>query len=84
MLSRRIERILKEKDRYARMLEYYDATGKLPTRKVAKTFTLEQMNVSVLEEEAERTGRKMSQIVDQILEERLWAHSVSRQRHATR
>ncbi len=68
MLSRKIERILKENERYARMLEYYDRTGKLPTKKVLRSFTLEQMNIDRLKAESARTGRNMSKILDELIE----------------
>ena len=68
MLSRRIEKILKEKEVYAQMLEYYDRTGQLPTKKSMRSFTLEQVNISRLKDESERTGKNMSRIVDELIE----------------
>jgi hypothetical protein len=68
MLSRRVERILKENEAYAKMLEYYDRTGKVPTRKVMRTFTIEQINFSRLKAESERTGKSMSKILDELVE----------------
>ena len=74
MLSRKIEKILEEKEVYAQMLEYYDRTGQLPTKKAMRSFTLEQINISRLKDESERTGKNMSNILDELIENNIHLH----------
>ena len=67
MLPRRIERIMKENEKYARMLEEYDRTGHLPTEKVRRSFTLRRMTVQRLRELSKKTGKSMSDIIDELV-----------------
>lgn len=50
------------------MLEYYDRTGKLPTRKILRSFTIKQFNYDRLKAESARTGRNMSALLDELIE----------------
>lgn len=68
MLPRDIRRIMKENQRYADMLEYYDRTGRLPLRKVRRSFTLKDINFSHLKELSRKTGKSMSGILDELIE----------------
>lgn len=63
-----IERIMKENKRCTEMLEYYDRTGKLPTRKILRSFTIKQFNYDRLKAESARTGRNMSALLDELIE----------------
>jgi hypothetical protein len=68
MQWKEIERVLKENDRCMKMLEYYDRTGKSPTKKVPKNFTIKQYNFDRLKSESERTGKPMSRLLDELIE----------------
>lgn len=68
MLSQDIKRIMKENDKYARMLEYYDRTGKLPLHKIRRSFTLKEMNVTKLKDMSKKSGESMSDILDDLIE----------------
>ena len=68
MLSRDIRRIMKENDKYAKILEEYDRTGKFPLEKIRRSFTLKRMTVDKLKGISEKTGRNMSDIIDKLVE----------------
>ena len=68
MRLQEIRRIMKENDRYAKMLEEYDKTGKLPLKKIRRSFTLRQMTINILKKESEKTGNSMSDIIDDAVE----------------
>jgi hypothetical protein len=70
MLPRRIERILKENDKYARMLEEYDQTGHLSIEKVRQSFTLRRMTVRKLMDLSRETGKSMSDLIDELVASR--------------
>ena len=57
MLPREIERIMKENEKYAKMLEEYDRTGIFPLQKVRRSFTLRQMTVQKLKSISKKTGK---------------------------
>ena len=65
------EKILKENEKYTKMLEYYDRTGRMPARKVPKTFTLQQSTFDRLKAESARTGKNMSRLLDEMIEKNL-------------
>ena len=71
MLPREIERIMKENEKYTRMLEEYDRTGKLPLEKVRRSFTLKRMTTDKLKRVSRKTGRSMSDIIDSVVENKL-------------
>ncbi len=68
MLPRDIERIVKENEKYAKMLEEYDRTGHLPIEKIRRSFTLKRMTVKKLKEMAKATGKSMSGLLDNLVE----------------
>lgn len=68
MLPREIRRIMKENERYAEMLEYYDRTGRFPLGKIRRSFTLKEMNFSRLKEMSKESGKNMSEILDGLTE----------------
>lgn len=71
MLSRDIRRIMKENERYAKLLEYYDRTGRLPLKKTRRNFTLKDINFSRLKKASKKTGKSMSRILDELVEKEL-------------
>jgi len=71
MLSQEIERIMKENEKYARMLEEYDRTGEFPLEKVRRSFTLKRISINKLKETSKNTGKSMSDIIDELVDERL-------------
>ena len=71
MLSREISRIMKENEKYARMLEEYDRTGKPPWEKIRRSFTLKRMTVEKLRTASKRTGKSMSDIIDKLVDSTL-------------
>lgn len=71
MLPRDIKRIMKENERYAQMLEYYDRTGKWPLKKIRRSFTIRTINFEKLKEISRKTGMSMSDILDSLIEKGL-------------
>lgn len=69
MLSQDIKRIMKENEKYAKMLEEYDRTGEFPLEKIRRSFTLKRMTVNRLKDMSKRSGKSMSDIIDDIIEE---------------
>lgn len=63
-----IKRTVEKNERYTKMLEYFDSTGKLPTRKVRKSFTITNMDFDKLKEASKRSGKSMSDILDELIE----------------
>lgn len=68
MLSQEIRRIMKENEKYAKMLEDYDRTGKFPLEKIRRSFTLKRMTIDKLKSLSKKTGRSMSDIIDSLIE----------------
>ena len=64
MRLRDIERIMKENEKYAKMLEEYDRTGVLPFEKIRRSFTIRRSTLDALKKESKRTGKSMSDIID--------------------
>ena len=48
MLPKEYEKILNKNERYIKMLEYYDRTGRFPLDKIRRSFTLKEMNITKL------------------------------------
>jgi len=71
MLSQEIKRIMKENEKYAKMLEEYDRTGKLPIEKIRISFTIKRMTADTLKRISQKTGNSMSDIIDDLVEEKL-------------
>lgn len=69
MLPRDIERILKKNEKYARVLEEYDRTGKFPLEKLRRNFTLKRMTMDKLKRLSRESGKSMSSIIDSMVEE---------------
>ena len=44
MQWKEIEKFLKDDEPFMQLLEYYDRTGKLPTKKLLRSFTIKQAN----------------------------------------
>ena len=68
MLSQDIRRIMKENEKYANMLEEYDRTGEFPLDKVRRSFTLRKMTMRKLKAVSRKTGKSMSAIIDNVVE----------------
>lgn len=68
MLSQEIKRIMKENEKYAKILEEYDRTGKFPLEKIRRSFTLKRMTINKLKSLSKKTGRSMSDIIDSLIE----------------
>jgi len=71
MLSREISRIMKENEKYAEMLEYYDRTGKMPWEKIRRSYTLRRATLEKLEAASKKTGKSMSNIIDGLVDKNL-------------
>jgi len=67
-LPKDIEKIMKENEKYAQMLEYYDRTGQFPLHKIRRSFTLKEMNVAKLKGMSKKSGKSMSDILDELIE----------------
>ena len=67
MRLRDIEKIMKENERYAKMLEEFDSTGNLPFEKIRRSFTIRRSTFRYLKEEAKKTGKSMSDIIDEVV-----------------
>jgi len=68
MLPREIRRTMKENEKFVRMLEEYDRTGKPPWGKIRRSFTLKRMTVEKLKETSKKTGKSMSDIIDKLVD----------------
>jgi len=68
MLPREIRRTMKENEKFVRMLEEYDRTGKPPWEKIRRSFTLRRMTVEKLKETSKKTGKSMSDIIDKLVD----------------
>ena len=71
MQFREIEKIMKENEKYAKILEEYDRTGAFPLQKVRRSFTLKQMTHDKLKSASKSTGKSMSDILDNLVDEKL-------------
>jgi len=68
MLSQEIRRIMKENEKYTKMLEEYDRTGKFPLEKIRRSFTLKRMTINKLKKMSKKTGKSMSDIIDGLVD----------------
>ena len=71
MQWKEIEKIIAENGKYTKMLEYYDRTGRMPAKKVPRTFTLSQSSFDRLKAESKKTGKNMSALLDEMIEKSL-------------
>ena len=71
MRSQEIKKIMKKYDKYAKMLEEYDRTGIFPLDKIRRSFTIKQMNYSKLKNISEKTGKSMSDMIDDLIDKKL-------------
>ena len=71
MQWKEVEKILKENEKYTKMLDYYDRTGRMPARKVPKTFTISQAGFDKLKAQSKKTGKTMSALLDELIEKNL-------------
>ena len=62
-----IERIMKENEKYAQMLEEYDKTGHLPMEKIRRSFTLRRDTIKRLKELSKQKGKSMSSLIDMLV-----------------
>lgn len=67
MLWKEIERIMKENEKYAQMLEEFDRTGILAIGKIRRSFTIRNSTFAALKCQSKATGRPMSDIIDQLV-----------------
>ena len=67
MLPREIRMIMKENDKYAKMLEEYDRTGEFPLEKIRRSFTLKRMSINKLKQMSKKRGKSMSDIIDDLI-----------------
>ena len=68
MLPQDIRRIMKENEKYLRVLEEYDRTGKFPLEKLRRNFTLKRMTMDKLKRLSRESGKSMSSIIDSMVE----------------
>ena len=71
MRLKELKRIMRENERYALILEEYDKTGKNPLKKTRQSFTIKRMNHERLKKEAKIRRESMSDILDELIEEKL-------------
>jgi hypothetical protein len=71
MRLQEIERIMKENEKYARMLEDFDRTGNLPSEKIRRSFTIRRSTFLSLKNQSKKTGKSMSDIIDEVVEKEL-------------
>ncbi|MCK5022537.1 MAG: hypothetical protein KAS04_00045 [Candidatus Aenigmarchaeota archaeon] len=71
MRLQEIERIMKENEKYARMLEEFDRTGNMPLEKMRRSFTIRRSTFNALKNESRETGKSMSNIIDEVVEKRI-------------
>lgn len=71
MRSQDIKRIMKENEKYAKMLEEYDKTGKFPLEKIRRSFTLKRMTINKLKQISVKSGKSMSDILDELVDHEL-------------
>ncbi len=69
MLSKGIKRIMKENEKYAKILAYYDETGVFQLEKVKRSFTLRKSTMSKLKELSKKKRKSMSAVVDSLVDE---------------
>lgn len=69
MRLKEIERIMKENEKYAKMLEDFDRTGNLPIEKIRRSFTIRRSTFNSLQNKSEKTGRSMSDLIDDAFRE---------------
>ena len=71
MRFREIEKIMKKNEKYTKILEEYDKTGIFPLDKVRRSFTLKNMTIKKLKSHSKRTGKSMSDILDNLVDQKL-------------
>ncbi len=69
MLPREIRRIMKENEKYTRILEEYDRTGQFPLEKIRRSFTLKRITINKLKNLSKKKRKSMSKILDELVEE---------------
>jgi len=62
---------MKENEKYAEMLEEFDRTGNLPLEKILRSFTIRRSTFHSLKKQAKKTGKSMSDIIDEVVEKEL-------------
>jgi len=68
MLSKDVERLMKENEKYTQILEEYDQTGVFPLEKIRRSFTLKQRTVRKLRKLSKQSGKNMSEFIDFLIE----------------
>lgn len=68
MQSKDIKDVIKENMRYTRMLEEYDKKREFPLDKTRKNFTIKKGNYWKLKSTSKKTGKSMSEIIDEVIE----------------
>jgi|TARA_Y100000034_G_scaffold88708_1_gene106483 hypothetical protein len=68
MLSKDVERLIKENEKYTQILEEYDQTGVFPLKKIRRSFTLKHRTVRKLRELSKQSGKNMSEFIDFLIE----------------
>lgn len=71
MRFREIEKIMRKNEKYAKILEEYDKTGVFTLQKVRRSFTLKYMTINKLKSHSKRTGKSMSDILNDLVEGKL-------------
>lgn len=71
MRFQEIEKIMKENEKYAKILEEYDETGVFPLEKIRRSFTLKRMSFNKLKNISKKTGKSMSEILEVLIDNKL-------------
>ncbi|MBI5061865.1 MAG: hypothetical protein HZB67_06170 [Candidatus Aenigmarchaeota archaeon] len=68
MRLQEIEKTMKGNEKYAKLLEDYDRTGRFPLKKIRRSFTIRQKTIDALKKESLRKKESMSNLIDEIVE----------------
>ena len=71
MQSKDIKDLIKENMRYTRMLEEYDKKREFPLDKTRRNFTIKKETYWKLKDVSKKTGKSMSDILDDVIEKSL-------------
>lgn len=67
MQFQEIKRIMKENEKYLKMLEEYDRTGHLPTEKIRRSFTLQRGAYQKLKATPSKKRKSMSSLLEELI-----------------
>lgn len=69
MLSKEIRDVLKENEKYSRLLERYDETREFDLDRIRRSFTIKKGTYRRLKKMSREQGKPMSRILDELVDE---------------